>query len=68
MVWPSAAATYAGSVSSKLQASVAAAVEAACSEVHAARRDGDGAPVVCVTGSLHIVAQALQELPLAPAE
>lgn len=47
---------------------MAAAVEAACSEVHAARRDSDGAPVVCVTGSLHIVAQALQELPLEPAE
>ncbi len=47
------------------QASVTAAVEAACSEAHAARRNNTA--VVCVTGSLHIVAQALQELPLEPA-
>lgn len=45
-----------------VQASVMAAVEAACSEVHAARRAGPA--VVCVTGSLHVVAQALRELPL----
>ncbi len=45
-----------------VQASVMAAVEATCSEVHAARRAGPA--VVCVTGSLHVVAQALRELPL----
>lgn len=49
-----------------VQASVMAAVEAACSEVHAAH--GAGPAVVCVTGSLHVVAQALRELPLGPSE
>ena len=46
-----------------LQASITAAVEAACSEAHAAARAG-ATPVVCITGSLHTVAQALRELPL----
>jgi hypothetical protein len=45
-----------------MQASVATAVEAARRELTASPKAGAG--VVCVCGSLHAVAEALQSVPL----